>query len=162
MTYPSLCTTQTQALYAIQELHNEGTGLELDPMFNVGSMYGDGQLTPFPALKFDVKPLHDCVQFASADALPIESNTIRSMVLDPPWLIHSPGTKNKLATRYGHFKNKKELIDFMKGIINEAYRVLKQDGLLVFKCQDFIHNPKEILHEPVCYQLCFIDGLQSN
>ena len=143
MIYPSLCRTQTQVLYAIQQLHNEGMGLELDPMFNKGSMYGDGQLTPFPPFKFDIKPLHEVVGYASADALPIADGTIGSMVLDPPWLIHSGKSLSKHANVYGHWQRKEELINFCKCIIDEAYRVLKENGLMVFKCQDFIHNRRK-------------------
>lgn len=146
MTFPSICHTQTQVLYAIQQLHNGGDGIELDPMFNKGSMYGDGYLTPFPKLRFDINPLHESVVNTSADALPIDAGSIRSMVLDPPWLIHSPGTTNKLSNRYGYWRNKEELITFTKRILDEGSRVLKSDGLLIFKCQDFIHNRRKFFY----------------
>lgn len=106
-------------------------------------MYGDGVATPRPKLRFDIFPLSNDVVKACADALPLDAGSITSMVLDPPWLIHSPGTINKLANTYGHWRNKEMLIDFIKRIIDEGYRVLKQDGLMVFKCQDFIHNRRK-------------------
>ena len=120
-----------------------GEGIELDPMFNKGSMYGDGILTPFPKKRYDLVPLHDSVTQAHAEALPIAAGSIRSMVLDPPWLIHNSGSVNKIARRYGYLKSREDLITLIKALIRESYRILQVDGLLVFKCQDFIHNRRK-------------------
>lgn len=131
MNFPSLCQTQTQVLYAIQQLHNKGKGIELDPMFSRGITYGDGVLTPFPTKRFDIYPICEGVEKASADNLPLKASSVSSMLLDPPWLIHSPGTNDKLANRFGHWRNREQLIEFIKRIMTEGYRVLKQDGLLL-------------------------------
>lgn len=162
MNFPSLCQTQTQVLYAIQQLHNKGKGIELDPMFSRGITYGDGVLTPFPTKRFDIYPICEGVEKASADNLPLKASSVSSMLLDPPWLIHSPGTNDKLANRFGHWRNREQLIEFIKRIMTEGYRVLKQDGLLVFKCQDFIHNRRKFFYVGACAKLRPENRVQSD
>ena len=135
-------TTNPQALYAIQELHNEGKPFQLDPMFNRGTMYGTNRILHLPEMRFDIKPQHETITLADARKLPIPDKSIHSAVLDPPWLI----TKNEnahLATRYGCHESKKALIVFIHDILKEQYRIQAENALTVFKCQDFIHDRRK-------------------
>ncbi len=141
MIHKSTSESQSKILASIVQLHNEGKPIELDPCYNLGKMYVP-DVEP-PRLKFDLVPLSQEVKQASADALPLPDKFVRSMVLDPPWLIHSGENNSKMANRYGSLQNKKALKDLVTGFLREGYRVLAQDGLLIFKCQDFIHDRRK-------------------
>lgn len=141
MIYKSTSDSQSKILASIVHLHNNGNPFDLDPCFNRGTMYYP-EVEP-PKLKFDIAPLSDDVLPASADALPLAKGSVRSMVLDPPWLLHTEDNKNKMATRFGSLRNKQELKALVNGFLKEGYRVLAQDGLLVLKCQDFIHDRRK-------------------
>ena len=130
------------ALYAIQELHLNGMPIELDPMFNRGTMYGGNRSIHLPKIKIDIEPQHEMVTQGNARYLPKHIDGIKSVILDPPWLISKTGTSH-LCTRYGHFESKEKLILFIHQIIREAYRVLNQDGIMIFKCQDFNHDRRK-------------------
>lgn len=138
MKYKSYDTDQSQILKAIIEIHNEGKPFDCDPCFNKGMMYGDA--VQWPQHRFDIKPNAPGVLYASAHALPFSAGCIPSLIIDPPFLIHSRGSENKMAQRYGFYESKEDLQRSFIGFINEAYRVLQENGLFVFKCQDVIHN----------------------
>jgi hypothetical protein len=80
--------------------------------------------------------------------LPLGPATIASCVFDPPFLTYvKNGRDHKagsvaMSARYGGYYTYDELEDHYRGTISEAYRVLKPKGVLVFKCQDIIHNHK--------------------
>lgn len=130
---------QREILSAIMRLHNKGFVFQLDPMYNQGTMYPAGAL---PEYRFDIKPRVPGVVAADARALPLAGSCISSMVLDPPWLIHAAGG-DKMTDRFGSLPTKQALIDLTSSLLREGYRVLMQDGLLVFKCQDFIHDRRK-------------------
>jgi hypothetical protein len=136
--YKSYDTDQSRILKSIIEVHNNGKPFDCDPCFNKGSMYG--KIVPWPVHRFDIKPIAPGVLNARAEALPFTAACLSSLVIDPPFLIHSPGSENRMASRYGFYHSKSELMNSFTDFIREAYRVLEQDGLFVFKCQDVIHN----------------------
>lgn len=140
--FSNICKTNEQALYAIQELHNNGQPFHLDPMFNRGSMYGTSGQVFRPLVLFDLIPLHEDVAQGNARSLPLPDSSIHSAVLDPPWLINS-GKATAMTSRYSCLKTRDELMLLIQDLLKEAYRYLQTDGLLVFKCQDFTHNRRK-------------------
>lgn len=143
MIYRSVMHNQTEILHAVMHLHNKGRPFELDPCFSKGSMYkSNTRSIELPSYRYDINPSTPGVSKASADALPLPSSCISSMVLDPPWLIHAAG-KTKMTDRFGHFGSKKEMVTSISDFLKEGYRVLHQDGILLFKCQDFIHDRRK-------------------
>ncbi len=83
-----------------------------------------------------------------ASHLPLEDGSISCMILDPPFMFGTHGqTKNNvLNKRYTMFDNFNDLKTCYIGILREAYRVLKRNGILIFKCQDYTDGKTTMTH----------------
>lgn len=132
---------QDDILRGIMRLHSpEG--------FDCDMTYGNGQFwknLPQPRLKFDIDPQMVGVQQACSRNLPLEVESLRSVVFDPPFLTYIKSGREHdslMAKRFGGYWRYDELEDHYRKTISEAYRVLKPGGVMVFKCQDIIHNHK--------------------
>ena len=120
-------------------------GIELDPMYFKGNFY---KKISKPKLIFDINPqLKECKK-ADAKNLPLKDNQINCMILDPPFLFEIRKRKNSNygANTHGILKGFKELEELYKGILKEAYRILKRKGILIFKCQDFTDSKTTMSH----------------
>lgn len=112
--------------------------------------YGNGkfyQEIPEPYLKFDICPQVPGVISASSSALPVSSGSLKSVVFDPPFLTYvrdaREGNGNMvMAKRFGGYWRYDELEAHYRETLAEAHRVLEKAGIVVFKCQDIIHNHK--------------------
>lgn len=133
-----------EILSSIRQLHCPG-GFECDATFGNGSFWNG---TERPKLCFDITPLKPFVIAADFRQLPVAADSIGSIVIDPPFLTYvkngrqHKGGKVAMTSRFGGYYTYGELEDDYRHGISEAYRVLKKAGLLVFKCQDIIHNHK--------------------
>ena len=85
--------------------------------------------------------------------MPFEDNTFKMVVFDPPHLIKA-GEKSWLGQKYGILP--KEWKPYLKDGFNECMRVLKPDGVLVFKWNEEQIRTSEIL-ENVDYKPLFGD-----
>ena len=70
------------------------------------------------------------------------------MVLDPPFLATkgkslTEGDGNRINRRFGVYPDEKSLHQCYADMIREAYRVLKDNGILIFKCQDKVSSGKQ-------------------
>lgn len=72
----------------------------------------------------------------------IADNTFKLVVFDPPHLF--VGKKSYMAKCYGQL-NKETWQDDIRQGFSECFRVLKQDGLLIFKWNEYNVPLKEIL-----------------
>jgi len=144
--YKSVFENEQELLKAIIDIHLDGKDIELDPMYFKGNFYKNG--VNEPTYKYDINPQMLKVEKADARELPIESGSICSMILDPPFLFGIHGqTKNYYSsTTHGIFKNLEELKELYIGILKEAYRILKRNGVLIFKCQDYTDNKTTMTH----------------
>jgi len=106
-----------------------------------------------PTLKFDLYPQLDGVNFADSGHLPIKSESISSLMFDPPFVIDGYANKrdkretvaktsNIIAKRFEGYQNFKELKDHYLRTTKEAYRVLSDGGIFVVKCQDTVSSGK--------------------
>ena len=144
--HTSVFNNHSELLKAVLDIHNDGKPIELDPMYSKGNFY---KKLDEPKLKFDINPLNSKVKKADARSLPLEPVSIESMILDPPFFWKKPSKNslhNRHMERFGYFENKKKMFDFYFKIIQEARRVLKQNGLLIFKCQDFTDKHTWFVH----------------
>lgn len=122
-------------------------GFDLDPTYSKGNLYKN---LPQPKIKADLNPqTHDC-QKADCQNLPIENETINSIMFDPPFLGHTPKEINKKGSnivhrRFGSYNSMKSLWKMYENSLKEFYRILKKQGILVFKCQDIINSRKQYL-----------------
>ena len=151
---------QHEILKNIQILHNNGNEYECDMTYSSGKFYGEfevkdeeGNIRKFsikePKYKFDVCPqFDDVVKINPNDKLPLEDNSIESIVIDLPFVI-SPHTapsvvngsnerSNLIFKRFSSYYPVSEMFKSYTHWLEEAFRVLKNGGICVFKCQNTI------------------------
>ena len=151
-TIRSVYGTNAEVLDGIQRLHCKN-GYECDLTYGNGSFW-KGRQTPKHC--FDITPLHEGVVKASSCAIPLPDSSLVNCVFDPPFLTYvrqgrEHNSKVAMTSRFGGYYHYEELIEHYTGTLKEAMRVLKPDGVLVFKCQDVIHNHKmHCTHVNVC------------
>ena len=172
-TIKSVNYNQHAILRDIMDLHMDGKPYEVDPTYSVGNFYGkfkrkrqekldDGTIIerdeefeiPQPKYKFDVDPqVEGCEKLDPWGAWPLDDNSVESILFDPPFVIGprdcasmSNGKKdsNIIGKRFSSYYPVAELLSSYKHHLEEAYRVLKDDGILVFKCQNTTTGGKEL------------------
>lgn len=110
--------------------------------------YGNGKFyssLPPPVHKFDLDPQSEDVVRACSTNVPLPSRSQSSAVFDPPFLTYVRDGRNGngdmlMSRRFGGYWTYGELEKHYRGTLAEANRVLQRDGVLVFKCQDIVHN----------------------
>ena len=143
----SVYTTDTEILQGIIQLHNAGQPFDCDPSFSKGVMWKE--LTE-PRLKFDIEPQRADVQEANSNQLPLASNSIESIVFDPPFMFGNHGQQKNyiMTTRFTRFDSWQELEDMYQDSLQEFHRILKPKGIVAFKCQDHTDSKTVMTH---CY-----------
>lgn len=146
----SISYNQQEIIHNILQLHTIKHKIDADITYSKGVFYKDG-IIPAPEYKFDISPqTSDTIQ-ADARALPISDNFFDCVMFDPPFLattgksLHTNNDSNIIAKRFSVFNNEKELYQFYIDVMKEVYRVLKDDGILIFKCQDKTSSGKQYL-----------------
>lgn len=164
----SISYDQHEILFNIMKLHNNGKPFDCDMTYSSGKLYGeyyvdtlDGNKIrieiPQPKYKYDVCPqTEDTVKIEPLGKLPLEDNSISSIVIDLPFVV-SPHNAPSIVNNNGD-KSKNIIFNRFSGYypwytmpqsyehwINEAYRVLKNEGILVFKTQSTISGGKNIM-----------------
>jgi hypothetical protein len=140
----SVYDSQECILDAIQILHCP-EGFECDLTYGNGCFWKHRER---PRHCFDIQPLCDGVIQASSTNVPLKSECLSNCVFDPPFLTYVKGGRSHkdgavaMTARFGGYYTYGELETHYRDTINEAYRILKSGGMLVFKCQDIIHNHK--------------------
>jgi len=120
-------------------------GFDLDPTYSKGNFYKNIEK---PKLKFDIIPQSEEVKKADCTNLPIESGSLNSIMFDPPFVagIQKKSNNGIIINRFGSFKNvSKELWEMYRKALKEFTRILKPNGILVFKCQDSVDSGKQCL-----------------
>lgn len=125
----------------INTLHLNGEGFDVDATAGSLVMHGDNP----PRLAFDINPQIPGVIQAKCEELPLRDASIKSLALDPPFLTYvrqeREGNGNMImARRFAGYWRYDELEEHYKAMLVEAARVLEHKGVLVFKCQDIVHN----------------------
>lgn len=147
--YKSVFENEQELIQALIEIHNKGNDIECDPMYFKGNFWKNGLNKP--KYRFDINPQTECCQFGDATNLPLENESLNSIILDPPFLFGIHGKTKDYYSSKTHtiFKNFDELEICYKGIIKEAFRVLKNKGILIFKCQDYTDSGTTMTHNHV-------------
>ncbi len=140
---------QREIIRNILKLHVPNGKIDCDPTFSTGAFY-NGTGIDTPQYRFDISPQRDDVIKADARKLPLADNSISCMMLDPPFL----ATKGKslksndgniINKRFGVYPDEKSLHRCYSNMLSEAYRILKSDGILIFKCQDKVSSGKQYM-----------------
>ena len=148
---------QKEILYNIMQLHNEGKPFEADMTASTLGFYkhkkSDKYIIPEPNILMDVFPQRgDIIKIEPYKQLPLEDNSVESMVCDLPFVVSphkSPSVvnpkegSNLIFNRFHSFYPASDMLAQYKFWIEEIYRVLKPNGICVFKTQSTIsggHN----------------------
>jgi hypothetical protein len=148
---------QKEILYNIMMLHNEGKPFEADMTASSLGFYkqkkNDKYVIPEPKILLDVFPQReDIIKISEYTPLPLEDNSVESMVCDLPFIVspkQSPSVledkdgSNLMFKRFHSFYPASDMLGQYKFWIEEIYRVLKPNGICVFKTQSTIsggHN----------------------
>lgn len=141
----SISHSERDIIQAILKLHCIGP-IELDPTYSKGNFYKGIEQ---PLHKFDLIPQTPDTMQASADSLPFPDFTFNTIMFDPPFLatkgksLTIENDCNKINKRFGVFPTEKLLHDFYINCLREFYRLLNDDGILIFKCQDKVSSGKQ-------------------
>lgn len=138
----SVYDNQDDILNGIIRLHCP-SGFECDITYGNGKFYKDEAFSP--RWKFDIDPQLPGVIKACSTDLPFSDNTRSSIVFDPPFLTYvrqnRQGNGNMImANRFSGYWSYRDLETHYKLTLEETFRCLRKGGVLVFKCQDIIHN----------------------
>lgn len=167
----SISYNQKEILYDIMQLHNNGKPFEVDMTYSTGGFYkinkNDNYIIPYPSLKFDVCPqTEDTVKIEPLGNLPLENNSIESIIIDLPFVISPRECKsmhnmkdgsNIIMKRFSSYYPVSEMLESYHHWINEAFRVLKENGICVFKTQATISGGKCYMtpeYSWLCAQQC--------
>lgn len=152
----SISYNQHEILFNIMQLYNEGKPFDCDMTYSKGKFYGsfilkksNGEVVKFeipePQYKFDVYPqTEDTVKIEPLSKLPLEDESLDSMIVDLPFVISPPNApsmkekkkgRNVIANRFSSFYPYDELYKTYAFWIKECFRVLKPNGTLVWKTQ---------------------------
>lgn len=159
-TIKNISYNQHEILYNILKLHNNDKPFDCDITYSIGNFYGTFKITDLngnkkditinqPKYKFDVSPqLQDVIKIEPNGKIPLENDSIESIVIDLPFVIFpktSPSVingcsdrSNIIYKRFSSYYPASEMFESYSHWITEAYRVLKEGGICVFKCQNTI------------------------
>lgn len=142
---------QDEILRTIMTIYNEGLPFECDPMYNVGTFYKN---LPEPRWKYDLMPTAPGCERGDATDLPLDDDSVRSVILDPPFLVGNSKT-GVMRDRYTKIPTMDALQELYFGIIKEAYRVLMPKSILVMKYQICVSSGSKypIHHTALSYAL---------
>lgn len=164
----SIGYNQHEILYNIMQMHNGGKPFDCDPTYSIGNFYGTFKVTrddgttaeveiPSPKYKFDVNPQVEGVEkIEPLGPLPLDDCSIDSICIDLPFVIscgpsmNTPDVdengnrakNNMISRRFACYYPVAELLKSYKHWITEAYRVLKENGIMCFKTQGTITGSK--------------------
>ena len=137
-------------------LHNNGSGFFADVTYGLGKFYEQSQkyYVPQPIIKMDVFPqMEDVIQINPLGNLPLEDNSIPSIIIDLPFIVapkDSLSTKidnkktNIIQKRFSSFYPKEEMFKSYHHFISEAYRVLQNNGICIFKTQACVSGATQL------------------
>lgn len=153
---------QKEILYNIMQLYNNGNAFDCDMTASQLKFYevkkADKFVIPEPKYLFDVYPQSEKIKkIEPLGRLPLDDNSIHSIVIDLPFVISPPNAPsakakkdgaNIISNRFASYYPVDDLYESYYHWISEAYRVLDEDGICVFKCQSTIsgginHNIEE-------------------
>ena len=138
-TIKSISDSQSEILKNILTIYNLEK-FDADITYSKGNFYKDGSV-PQPEFKSDKLPSSSEVVEADYTNLPVADGVFQSVVFDPPFLPTLYST-SAMFKRFSGFATHAELHDSYKQALAEIFRVLKPEGICVFKCQDFVNSRK--------------------
>lgn len=131
-------------------MHVPNKVIDCDPTYSKGNFYKDTGIQE-PKYKFDLFPQTWDTIKADARNLPLEDESLNCIMFDPPFLatkgksLEEDNDNNKINKRFGVYPSEEELHQFYIDAMREFYRILKLNGILIFKCQDKVSSGKQYM-----------------
>lgn len=151
----SISYDQSEIIKNILLLHSSNGHIDVDPTYSKGVFYRNTGIEE-PTYKFDIAPTYDDVEYADSRHIPLKNDSVEVEMFDPPFLattgksLSSDSLGNIINKRFGVYPTEQLLHQFYIDSMKEAYRILKPDGILIFKCQDKVSSNKQYMSH------CFI------
>lgn len=160
----NISTDQSEILFNIMNLYNEGKPFECDITASELKFYKQNKKQkydiPVPKILMDVYPQReDIIKIIPFRNLPLEDNSVSSIVVDLPFVI-SPHTSPSaidskegsmlIFKRFSGWYPAMEAYENMYWWLKECARVLKNDGIIVWKMQNTISGGLNHLFTPYC------------
>lgn len=145
----SISYDQGEIIRDILNLHVPEHKIDCDPTYSKGIFYTNTSIET-PRYKFDILPYNDTVIYADCRNLPLDNCSLNCIIFDPPFLATTGKSLkeengNIINKRFGVYSNEKELHQFYIDSMKEFYRILKDKGILIFKCQDKVSSGKQYM-----------------
>lgn len=150
MLVKSISYNQSEIIEGILKLHVPNKKIDIDTTYSKGYFYKKTGIEE-PLYKFDIYPQVEGVKYGDSRKIPIENESVECEMFDPPFLattgnsLSVEDSSNKINKRFGVYPSEKELHQFYIDSLREAYRILKPNGILIFKCQDKISSGKQYM-----------------
>ena len=151
----SINYNQQEIINNILQLYNNGNSIDLDCTYSKGVFYKNG-IVQEPKHKSDIKPLFKDVIKADSMNLPFPNDFFQCIMCDLPFLATSgeslkENNGNIINKRFSIFENEIQLHQVYLYTIQEVYRVLRENGILIFKCQDKVSSGNQYFsHVVIC------------
>jgi len=148
----NISTDQSEILLNIMNLYNEGKPFECDITASELKFYKQNKKSkyniPEPKILMDVYPQReDIIKIVPFRRIPLEDNSISSIVVDLPFVI-SPHTSESsvnpkdgsmlIFQRFSGFYPVAEMYENYYWWLSECKRVLKDNGIIVWKTQSTV------------------------
>ena len=150
----SVSYDKNELLFNILKLYNNGDTFDCDPTYSKGGFYNQSVKYPIPEPKFKF----DCFPVEGIDGVEkiqpfgkwsLKNKSIQSICIDLPFVI-SPvldynqidKKKSIIARRFNSYYPREEMFKSYQWFMMEAYRVLKPNGICVWKTQRTISGGK--------------------
>ena len=146
-TISSINYNEQEIIRDILYLHCNGQNIDCDPTYSIGNFYKKG--LPAPEHKFDKYPQLPDVKEATSDRLPLGLESVNVIMFDPPFVMSGEGYENSkegsgiISKRFTAFKDFNELKTMYSRSLKEFARILKPNGIVIFKCQDVVNGGKQ-------------------
>jgi len=138
----SVYTSNQEVITNIMHLYNIDR-FDLDCTYSRGNFWKG---LPDPIHKTDLYPHYDNVLQSDSEDLPFESDSMRAIMYDPPFVIVGSGKGHKkngpkssiIAKRFEGYGRYNDLTENYYKTLKELYRLCEKDGFVVMKCQDTV------------------------
>ena len=159
----SISYDQEEILRWIMQLYVTSGRFDADPTYSIGTLY---RSLPKPVYCLDIKPCKENVIQADCRALPFADSTLHSIMIDLPFLATTGRSLSKekgniINRRFSVCSSETELAELYRDAIKEAHRVLKRNGILVFKCQDKVSSGKQYMMHCFVYNVAATLGFEA-
>jgi len=159
---------QSEILKNIMHLYNNDETFECDITASELKFYQKNKKNkyeiPVPKILMDVYPQNNnIIKITPFHKLPLEDNSIASIVVDLPFVISPKTCKSKttdikegsnlISNRFSSFYPADELFENIYWWIKECYRVLKENGICVWKMQSTVSGGRECWSVPFSFMV---------